>query len=300
MNLKEGTRRLALLLRNVANLWLIMAACIFPVASVPQSKGIPPSLLARAKAGDVDAESRVGSDYYDGKRVTQDYAQAANWFEKAASQGNANAAYHLGVLYMQGWGVSQSWARAASWFRQAAEAGNAEAQFRLGGQLESGQGIPQDTLEALKWFHKAAEQGYRDAQNQLGILYEEGGPMKEGQVSGGGSKLEPATGDAAIPKDYALAAFWYRKAAEQGDASAQNSLASLYEAGQGVPQDYSEAYFWMSLASANGSGALYSATFSERCAKARDRIAANLTRTDLTRVQERTTKWFAAHQPSTR
>jgi hypothetical protein len=266
-------------------------------ATTARSRGIDPALLAKAQAGNAAAEFQVGLNYEGGIGVPQDYAQAAFWFKKADSQGNANAAYRVGILYMEGWGVPQDWTQAASWYRQAAERGNAEAQFQLSLQLEAGQGVPQDTVEALEWSRKAAEQGYSDAENQLGILYEEGGPMKRVQEPGGGSKLVPASGDASIPKDYALAAIWYRKAADQGHASAQSSLASLYENGQGVPQDYSEAYFWMSLAAANGSSVSYSESFSERCAADRDRIATQLTRTDLARVQERTTKWFAAHQP---
>ncbi len=40
---------------------------------------------------------------------------------------------------------------------------------------------------------------------------------------------------------YADAARWYRKAADQGDAEAQNNLGIMYQEGQGVPQDYAEA-----------------------------------------------------------
>ena len=41
-----------------------------------------------------------------------------------------------------------------------------------------------------------------------------------------------------MPQDAAEAAAWYRLAAEQGDASAQNFLGLMYYAGgRGVPQD---------------------------------------------------------------
>jgi len=251
------------------------------------------TLKEQAANGDAVAQYNLGEAYENGKGVPQDDAQAALWFRKAAEQNLAIAQYRLGVLYANGLEVRQDWTQAGFWFRKAANGGMAEAQFLLGSQLESGQGLPQNTREALMWFHAAAEQGYADAQNQLGILYEEGGPMKSVQESGGESRLVPASGDASIPKDYALAAIWYHKAAEQNDPSAQSSLALLYENGQGVPQDYSEAYFWMNLAAANGNGALYSA--SGEWAPARDRIAAYLTKTDLLKVQERGRKWFEDH-----
>jgi tetratricopeptide (TPR) repeat protein len=41
--------------------------------------------------------------------------------------------------------------------------------------------------------------------------------------------------------DFAAAASQYRKAAERGNALAQNNLGVAYENGKGVPQDYSEA-----------------------------------------------------------
>lgn len=47
-----------------------------------------------------------------------------------------------------------------------------------------------------------------------------------------------------VPQDYAEAAKWYRKAAEQGISLAQFNLGTLYYNGQGVPQDYAEAYKW--------------------------------------------------------
>ena len=45
---------------------------------------------------------------------------------------------------------------------------------------------------------------------------------------------------------------WYRKAANQGDADAQNNLGLMYNKGQGVMEDYVEAYKWYSLSAAQG------------------------------------------------
>jgi S1-C subfamily serine protease len=45
---------------------------------------------------------------------------------------------------------------------------------------------------------------------------------------------------------------WFRKAAEQGYAVAQNELGAAYFNGDGVPQDYVEAHMWFNLASAQG------------------------------------------------
>jgi uncharacterized protein len=47
-----------------------------------------------------------------------------------------------------------------------------------------------------------------------------------------------------VTQDYAQAAFWYRKVAEQGNAGAQYKLGVLYCYGLGVSQDYAQAAAW--------------------------------------------------------
>ena len=47
-----------------------------------------------------------------------------------------------------------------------------------------------------------------------------------------------------VTLDYTAAMRWYRKAADQGDASAQTNLGLMYDKGQGVTQDYAAAMRW--------------------------------------------------------
>jgi uncharacterized protein len=51
-----------------------------------------------------------------------------------------------------------------------------------------------------------------------------------------------------VPQDYVEALKWYRKAADQGNASALFNLGEMYDSGQGVPQDYVQAHMWLNLA----------------------------------------------------
>ncbi len=53
-------------------------------------------------------------------------------------------------------------------------------------------------------------------------------------------------------KDYATALPLYEKAAEQGDADAQNNLGCMYYNGDGVAQDYNKAREWYEKAAENG------------------------------------------------
>ena len=85
------------------------------------------------------------------------------------------------------------------------------------------------------------------------------------------------------------AAAWYRKAAEQGDVSAQGTLGLLYSIGQGVPQNYVEAYYWLDLA------ASVKGPNQEKYAANRQMVGAHITTDELDEVQERVAKWLAAH-----
>jgi predicted aspartyl protease len=61
--------------------------------------------------------------YGQGRGVTQDDAEAAEWYRKSADQGNALAQYGLGLLYYNGSGVSQNYVLAHMWFNLVAAAG---------------------------------------------------------------------------------------------------------------------------------------------------------------------------------
>src|ERR1019366_4690507 len=47
-----------------------------------------------------------------------------------------------------------------------------------------------------------------------------------------------------VPQDYTEAVKWYRKAAEQNYALAQNNLGFCYDGGKGVEKNYAEAVKW--------------------------------------------------------
>jgi TPR repeat protein len=55
-----------------------------------------------------------------------------------------------------------------------------------------------------------------------------------------------------VPQNYATAVMWYRKAADQGDAKAQTFLGVMYENGSGVPQNYATAVMWYRKAADQG------------------------------------------------
>lgn len=113
-------------------LWLVLAAIM---ASAVSFAG---DLEERARAGEAEAQYRLGLAYLMGEGVPQDYARAAEWFEKAAEQGVADAQFQIGTLYAYGTGVPFSQAEAVHWWRQAAARGSLEAEALLNAGRTSG------------------------------------------------------------------------------------------------------------------------------------------------------------------
>lgn len=56
-------------------------------------------------------------------------------------------------------------------------------------------------------------------------------------------------GRSGLKKDYAEAANWYRKSADQGNVYAQASLGILYHSGKGLPHDDVLSEMWLIVSS---------------------------------------------------
>jgi len=91
-------------------------------------------------------------------------------------------------------------------------------------------GCGETIMLGVGWFRKVAAR-YVIAQNHIAARYAKG---------------------QGVLQDDAEAAYWYRKAAEQGYAGAQYNLGAMYYNGHGVPQDYIQASKWLILAKADG------------------------------------------------
>ena len=87
-----------------------------------------------------------------------------------------------------------------------------------------------------------------------------------------------------VPQNYALAVKWYGKSAKQNNSMAQKNLGVCYFNGQGVPQDFVEAYKWYAVAAANGED-IKAATY-------RDDAASRLSPAQLSKAQAEAAKLF--------
>jgi len=216
----------------------------------------------------------ASSNYQKGIRhyKPDDVAAAVRELKPLAEQGNAEAQFNLGSLYYQGWGVPQDYKEAAQWMRKAAEQGHVFAQATLGSLYAEGvRGvIEKDYSQALMWFIFAAARGDIEAMEFRDNLANRMTPTQITQAQRLAREFKPQNvytkslqefkalgeqGDAAaqfkagliyykgqgVPPDYPEAINWFRKAALQGHPLAQYNVGYMYEKGEGTSQDYVEA-----------------------------------------------------------
>ena len=118
---------------------------------------------AGAARGDAEAQYHLGSDYYYGYGVRQDYPEAVRWYRKSAMQGSANAKYALGYCYAHGFGVTRDVNEAIRYLRQAADLGDPQALCQLARMYSEGRDLPWNRTEAFRLYRAAADQGTRAA-----------------------------------------------------------------------------------------------------------------------------------------
>ena len=123
----------------------------------------------RAGHGDAEAQFSLGLRFA-GQGATQDYAQAAQWYLKAADQSHPLAQFNLGIMYAAGQGMPRDEAKSMDWMQKAADQGDAGAQHHIGMKLHraSLEGLPanasESRIQAYKWLQLAAAQGYRSSE----------------------------------------------------------------------------------------------------------------------------------------
>ena len=233
-----------------------------------------------AEHGHAGAEYCLGQMYLLGQGVSQDNDEALKWYRLAAAGGNIRAREKLANLEILARNAKTEEDKSGS------DAGNAKAPEHpahsepAAGNARTEEG--QSTAE--EGNVKASERPANPEPAAVNACRaEEGGHAPE--AGSAGTHGKPAHQDTAadnsvketgrtstetinaealyqkaekyyygigVRQDYADAAKFYRKAAEQGHAKAQNSLGYMYSLGQGVPQDNNEALKWYRLAAAGG------------------------------------------------
>lgn len=205
-----------------------------PTPSTPPTPPAPPvppaaDTAPEPAAADAAAEAlyQQGMEYWCGnKRVAagmsddERWAQAMQWFVKAAELNHLEAQKRLDFAYNSRWWSGYDPAKSAYWCRRAAEQGDPDAQISMARHYRNGDNDAQDYNEAIRWYQKAAAQNSTSAMLDLGLLY--------------GYRLNAP----------ALGFEWCRRAAELGNREAQWRLGQMYEEGFGAAKDPAQAVYW--------------------------------------------------------
>lgn len=126
--------------------------------------------------GDAEVQFHMGLKFANGAGATRDYAQAAEWYHKAAAQSHSLAQFNLGMMYAQGQGVTRDVAQSVMWLGRSARLGDAGAQFNLGESCHRSslrgarKDAPESRIEAYKWYRLAAAQGYLHSETAYNTL----------------------------------------------------------------------------------------------------------------------------------
>jgi TPR repeat protein len=96
-------------------------------------------------------------------------------------------------------------------------------------------------------------------------------------------------GRSGLKKDYAEAANWYRKSAEQGNVYAQASLGILYHSGKGLPHDDVQAEMWFIV-----SAERVQQSDRDTIVEMRDSVAAHLSADQLSEARRLAREWKPA------
>lgn len=119
---------------------------------------------------------------------------------------------------------------------------------------------------AIKELNNLGNAGNVPAQIMLGALYNKGGAVErndkmaaawfEKAANQGNAEAQYQLGhlyeNSQLSKDYKAAANWYQKAAQQGSAKAQARLGVFYAEGMGVNENANEAILWSGKAALQG------------------------------------------------
>lgn len=154
----------------------------------------------------------------------REYSIAAKLLRPLVNAGNSDAMVLFGRMHLAGQGVVKDESIAVDLFKKSADANNPEGTFYLARQMHRGNGLPKDEKQAVALYLKAGQLGDVGGQLWYGISIYRG--------LGG------------LTADKAASFAWFQRAAEQGDASAQNWLGTLYDAGEGTEKNPFEAIKW--------------------------------------------------------
>lgn len=171
-------------------------------------------LTKGAEAGHAICQRILGECYeYGDLGLPIDKNQAFKWCEKAALQNDGEAACFVGICYLEGDCVEKNIQMAKSWFHVATQQNYNEAFFELWRVMFEENTID-SCQEGIRYIQQGAELGCLSCQYFLGLMYKDGVVDKDRVID-------------ILTVNTEKAAYWLRKAAEQGNKEAADLLMNM-------------------------------------------------------------------------
>ncbi len=143
----------------------------------PHSKEItPPKALTPQAQASYNANAQPSRELQKAYNawLNGEFSTAIRLYENACYDGDLGACHAIGTLYFQGSGVAQNYAMSASYYYKACDGGFGQSCSSLGILYHYGLGVRQDYEVALNLYHKSCQAGYPRGCNNLGVMFEEG------------------------------------------------------------------------------------------------------------------------------
>ncbi|KAL5249401.1 hypothetical protein ACHWQZ_G018301 [Mnemiopsis leidyi] len=199
----------------------------------------------------------MGTLYYNGWGVDQDYSQALTYFTLASQQGHTEAELQLGLMHLSGVGVKKDYGIALKHFNVASKSGHVLAFYNLGMMHAMGIGVMRNCQTAAELLKNVAERGaWGNELMEAHALYHKGftdsALIKYLILAEQGYEVAQANVAFILDKDetdfisnlksrYKRAFVNWKRAAAQGFGGARLKLGDYYYYGQGTDADPVEA-----------------------------------------------------------
>lgn len=125
------------------------------------------ALIAKADAGDAEAQFRVGTAYDTGNGAPRSGEQAMKYYLMAAEQGHVEAQNSVG----SGLQAEERYSEALAWFERAAAQGHALATNNLAYLYDLGLGVKQDRRKGFELYSRAADLGWAESMWNIANMY---------------------------------------------------------------------------------------------------------------------------------
>ena len=216
--------------------------------------------------GDDFAQSALGWRYVVRGTSPEQQAEGIYWLREAVKKNNLPAYYRLADFLREGKGVEKNLDEAFDLLHRGTKLGSAECQASLGVAYLFGDHVPLDKEKGHNLLHLSRLQGYAWGTYLLGMTYENGDGVEKNfdkalecyrEVADEEPRAASRIGYLYLwrdeeNQDFAAAARWFMKAAEQGVAEAQLHLGVMLLNGYGVEENPRRAFKWVKEAADQG------------------------------------------------